>query len=181
MDIIQGKDFKYDKTCVTIGKFDGIHIGHRRILKTLVDLSKQCDYKSVVFTFDFEYFKSDEEKRLNTKEEKKRLLEELGIDILIDFPFDEETKNMSPDEFIEDILVNRLDAKKVIIGENFRFGQGAQGDAETLKKLGATYGFSVYPIPLVKYEGSMVSSTRIRDELSAGHIKEAYEMLNRRI
>ena len=179
MDIIQGKDFTYNNTCVTIGKFDGIHIGHRRILEKVIELSKQYCYKSTVFTFDFDYFKSPDEKRLNTRDEKIKLLEEFGIDILVDYPFDEETKNMTPEKFVKDILIKKLGVRAMVVGENFRFGRGAEGNVSTLDELGVKYEFKVYPMKLVEYAGSMVSSTRIREELNVGHMKEAFEMLNK--
>ncbi len=178
MDIIQGKDFKYDNTCVTIGKFDGIHIGHRRILDKVLELSKKHNYKSTVFTFDFDYFKTEDEKRLNTREEKKKTLEEYGIDILIDYPFDDEIKNKTPLKFVREILINKLGIKAIVVGDNFRFGKGAKGDSKTLVELGKRFGFEVVVLPMVEYEGSQVSSTRIREELGAGHIKEAHDMLN---
>lgn len=178
MDIIVGKEFKLNNTCVTIGKFDGIHIGHRKILDTVLDLSKQYEYVSTVFTFDFSYFSRDDEKRLNTHEEKIKLLSDMGIERCIDYPFDEETKNESPEEFAEKILRDKLDTKAIVVGDNFRFGRGAVGDTMTLEELGTKYGFKVYVIPMVEYEGSQVSSTRIRDELKAGHTAEAKHMLS---
>ncbi|MBR5180310.1 MAG: FAD synthetase family protein [Lachnospiraceae bacterium] len=179
MDIIQGKNFKFNNTCVTIGKFDGIHIGHRRILDKVIEISKTNGYKSTVFTFDFDYFKNEGDKRLSTKEEKISLLKECGIDLLIDYPFDEETKNKSPETFAYKILKCKLGARALVVGDNFRFGKGAVGDTETLKELGVKYGFDVYIIPMVNYYGDVVSSSRIRDELKAGHIAEAYKMLNK--
>ena len=178
MDIIQGKDFKYDNTCVTIGKFDGIHIGHRRILDKVLELSKKHNYKSTVFTFDFDFFKTEDEKRLNTREEKRKTIEEYGIDILIDYPFDDEIKNKNPLEFVKEVLVAKLGIKCIVVGDNFKFGKGAKGDSKTLVELGQRFGFEVVVLPMVEYEGSQVSSTRIREELGAGHIKEAHEMLN---
>lgn len=177
MDIIQGKFFKLNYTCVTIGKFDGVHIGHRQIISKLIEVSKEFSYRSAVLTFDFDYFKSENEKRLNTREEKKALLQKCGIDILVDYPFDGETKNMTPEEFSKEVLVGKLDAKAVVVGDNFRFGKDAAGDVSALKEFGNKYGFKVYSIPLVEFEGSMVSSTRIREELNAGHKKKVKAML----
>ena len=179
MDIIQGKNFKYSNTCVTIGKFDGIHIGHRRIIDTVIALSKEQGLFSTVFTFDFDYFGSSDEKRLNTREEKRKVLKEYGIDILIDYPFDDETKNLSPDEFAYMVLKGKLGAKVLVVGDNFRFGKGAVGNADTLKELGKKYGFEVTVIPMVEYAGDIVSSSRIRMELKAGHIEDARIMLNK--
>lgn len=177
MDIIQGKYFKYNNTCVTIGKFDGIHIGHRKILDSVLELSKENNLKSTVFTFDIDYFNTSEA-RLNTKEEKRRLLKKYGIDILIDYPFDDETKNKSPEEFACDVLKGKLGTKVLVVGDNFRFGKGAVGNTDTLIKLGNKYGFEVVIIPMVEYAGDIVSSSRIREELKAGHIEEAHYMMH---
>ncbi len=176
MDIIQGKNFRYENTCVTIGKFDGIHIGHRRILKKVTELSREEGLKSTVFTFDFDYFNSSE-KRLNTKEEKRRLLKECNIELLIDYPFDDETKNESPDEFACNILKGKLGAKALVVGDNFRFGKGAAGNTDTLSELGKKYGFKVYVIPMVEYAGDVVSSSRIREDIKSGNIADAEKML----
>lgn len=177
MDIIEGKEFKFNNTCVTIGKFDGIHIGHQLILNTVTDISKKMGYKSTVFTFDFDYFKSEDEIRLNSREEKKKILEKFGIELFIDYPFDPETKNETPEEFTLNVLVRKLDCRAVIVGENFRFGKGASGDVSTLRELGERFGFKVYAVPLVKYRGDMVSSTRIREEINAGHTGNVKKML----
>ena len=177
MDIIQGKNFKYENTCVTIGKFDGIHIGHRKIIDKVLCLSRDNGYKSTVFTFDFDYFGNENGKRLNSKAEKRALLKDIGIDLLIDYPFDSETKNLSPEEFVKLVLIGKLGIKAIVVGDNFRFGKGATGDINTLKALGNEYGFEVYAISMVEYAGDVVSSSRIRDELKVGHIDEAMNML----
>lgn len=177
MDIIQGKNFKYENTCVTIGKFDGIHIGHRKILDKVLELCKINGYKSTVFTFDFDYFSNETGNRLNSKTEKRELLKGLGIDLLIDYPFDSETKNLSPEEFVKLVLIGKLGIKAIVVGDNFRFGKGAIGDIYTLTTLGKEYSFEVYVIPMVEYAGDVVSSSRIREELSVGHIDEAMKML----
>ena len=177
MDIIQGKNFKYNNTCVTIGKFDGIHIGHRKILDKVIELSKVNGYKSTVFTFDFDYFNNETGKRLNSKAEKRELLKGIGIDLLIDYPFDNETKNLSAEEFVKKVLIGKLGIKAIVVGDNFRFGKGAAGNINTLTVLGQKYSFEVYVIPMVEYAGDVVSSSRIREELSVGHIDEAMKML----
>ena len=179
MDILQGKNFKYSNTCVTIGKFDGIHIGHRQIIDTVIAISKEFGLFSTIFTFDFDYFGSSDEKRLNTKEEKRKVLKEYGIDIIVDYPFDDETKNLSPEEFALKVLKRKLGAKVLVVGDNFRFGKGASGNTDTLTELGKKYGFKVTVIPMVEYAGDIVSSSRIRKELKAGHIEEAHIMLNK--
>ena len=177
MEIIKGKDFEYKNTCVTIGKFDGVHIGHRTVLSTLKKISEELGLKSVVLTFDFSYFNNENEKRLNTYVEKTGLIEGCGIDVFIDYPFDHETKNLSCEDFAEKVLKNRLDAKAVIVGENFRFGRDALGDVSVLQSLGKEYKFKTIVIPSVCYEGLTVSSTRIRDEIAKGNMEKAGIML----
>ena len=81
-------------------------------------------------------------------------------------------------EFAREILINKLGIKAIVVGDNFKFGKGAKGDSKTLVELGQRFGFEVLVLPMVEYEGSQVSSTRIREELCAGHIKEANDMLN---
>ena len=96
---------------------------------------------------------------------------------MIDYPFDEVTKDLSAEDFIRIVLLKRLGAKAVIVGDNFRFGKGACGDISTLESYGKMYGFSTIVVPCVCYEGENVSSTRIRDELSRGNIEQAEYML----
>ena len=177
MRIIDGKDFSFRDTCVTIGKFDGVHIGHRRILDKVTELSRKKKLLSTVFTFDFEYFKTKDEIRLNSRAEKIDLLEKAGIDLLIDYPFDVETKNMLPEEFVLNILLEKLGCRALVVGENFRFGKGAVGDTSTLNELGNKYGFEVYACSMVEYEGTQVSSSRIREELARGNTGAANRML----
>ena len=177
MEIIRGKDFELKNTCVTIGKFDGVHIGHRTVLETVKKISEETDLKSVVLTFDFSYFNTENGERLNTFTEKTELIEECGIDIFIDYPFDDETRNLSCETFAENVLAKQLNTKAVIVGENFRFGKGAEGDTSVLKQLGRIYGFKTIVIPSVCYEGVTVSSTRIREELLRGNREKAGFML----
>lgn len=179
MDIVQGKNFKYENTCVTIGKFDGIHIGHRRIIDKILELSRVNGYISTVFTFDFDYFGNENGTRLNSKTEKRELLKGLGINLLIDYPFDSETKNLSPEEFVNLVLNGKLGIKAIVVGDNFHFGKNASGDINILKALGHKYGFEVYVIPMVEYAGDVVSSSRIREDIKAGNLIDAKKMLNR--
>ena len=177
MEIIKGKDFSFSDTCVTIGKFDGVHIGHREILNKMKEICEKEGLKSVVITFDYSYFNSDTAGRLNTYEQKTDILESSGTDIMIDYPFDEETRNLSAADFIRLVLVKRLGVRAVIVGENFRFGRGAEGDTGTLKHYGGMYGFETVIVPSVCYDGEAVSSTRIRKELLHGNKLKAKDML----
>lgn len=177
MEIIKGKDFSFSDTCVTIGKFDGVHIGHRKILDKMKEICVREGLKSVVITFDYSYFNTDSAGRLNTYEQKTDILENTGIDIMIDYPFDDETRNLSAADFIRLVLVNRLGVKAVIVGENFRFGRGAEGNTGTLDRYGRMYGFETVIVPSVCYDGEAVSSTRIREEIVRGNRDKADDML----
>jgi riboflavin kinase/FMN adenylyltransferase len=177
MEIIKGKDFSLQDTCVTIGKFDGVHIGHRKILNKMKEICVREGLKSVVITFDYSYFNTDSAGRLNTYKQKTDILENTGIDIMIDYPFDDETRNLSAADFIRLVLVNRLGVKAVIVGENFRFGRGAEGNTGTLDRYGRMYGFETVIVPSVCYDGKAVSSTRIREEIVRGNRDKADDML----
>ncbi len=177
MEIIKGKDFSLQDTCVTIGKFDGVHIGHRKILDKMKEICVREGLKSVVITFDYSYFNTDSVGRLNTYKQKTDILENTGIDIMIDYPFDDETRNLSAADFIRLVLVNRLGVKAVIVGENFRFGRGAEGNTGTLDRYGRMYGFETVIVPSVCYDGEAVSSTRIREEIARGNRDKADDML----
>lgn len=177
MEIIRGKDFCFKDTCVTIGKFDGVHLGHRSILSMMNKIKKEQGCKTVVLTFDFSYFSDNAEERLNTYDEKIRLLEKSDIDLMIDYPFDDVTRKLLARDFVKKVLIDKLGMKAIVIGDNFRFGYRALGDTELLKELGNTYGFDAFVVPCVKYDGAAISSTRIREELKHGHFSEAEKML----
>ena len=180
MKVIKEKNFVLKNTCVTIGKFDGVHMGHRRILRKMNRIKEEQGLKTVVLTFDYSYFSTDKEERLDSYDEKIKLLEASGVDIMIDYPFDDDTRTQSAEDFIKKVLVEKLGAKAVIVGDNFKFGYKASGDTEMLKKYGNELGFKTIVIPCVEYRGSAVSSTRIREELMSGHEEEALEMLCRK-
>ena len=162
---------------MTIGKFDGVHIGHRSILNELERFKKEKGLESVVLTFDFSYFSGKDGERLNSFEEKTAILKSEGIDVMIDYPFDEDIKRIKAEDFVRSVLVKRLGAKAVIVGENFRFGFEAKGDPSLLKEMGKEFGFEVVVIPCINYEGSVVSSSRIRIEKKEGHTEKVKEML----
>ena len=179
MKIIKGKDFLYSNTCVTIGKFDGVHVGHRHILNELHKISVHDSLTSVVLTFDYSYFNDNKKNRLNSYEEKLKLLEEFGTDIMIDYPFDDETRNLSAENFIRFVLLKRLGVKSIVVGENFKFGKGAEGTVQTLKYFGGIFGYDTLVIPCIEFEGETVSSTRIREEINLGNIERADRMLGK--
>lgn len=172
-------DFSFTNTVVSLGKFDGMHRGHRKLIEKL-NKEKQSDQISVVFTFDVppkKVISGSATKCILTKDEKKQVHETLGLDVLIEYPFNYETASMFPEEFVKDILVNKLGVSLVVVGKDFRFGRNRSGDIKTLESLGEKYGFKVFALEKERYGFRDISSTYIKKEIETGHIEEANKML----
>lgn len=168
-----------NKTCVSIGKFDGVHLGHVTLLEELALISELNECESVVFTFDpnpEDYFNGQELPHLNTKGEIISQMEEIGIDNLVRAPF-EKLKDMSAVDFIKDIIVGRINAKTVVCGSDVSFGKDGSGDANLLEELSKKYGFETEIIEKIEYKGETISSSRIIKALEEGNIEDATEML----
>ena len=168
-----------NKTCVSIGKFDGVHLGHVTLLEELALISELNECESVVFTFDpnpEDYFCGNDLPHLNTKGEIISQMEEIGIDNLVRAPF-EKLKDMSAGDFIKDIIVGRLNAKTVVCGSDVSFGKDGSGDANLLKELSKKFGFETEIIEKIEYKGETISSSRIIKALEDGNIEDATEML----
>ena len=175
---------KYDKehpTVITIGTFDGVHIGHRKILKKLIKNTKSHNLKSTVLTFfphpRMVLQKDNDIKLLNTIDEKVKILGELGLDYLIIHPFTKEFSRLSATEFVRDILVNSLKTKKIIIGYDHRFGRNRDANITDLMAFGNTLDFEVEEIPAQEIDDVSVSSTKIRKALEEGQIEIANKYL----
>ncbi|WP_435624411.1 bifunctional riboflavin kinase/FAD synthetase [Flagellimonas sp.] len=168
-------------TAVTIGTFDGVHIGHRKILERLINDAKNAGLKSTVLTFfphpRMVLQKDTDIKLLNTLEEKIDILKELGLDYLIVQPFTREFSRLSATEFVRDILVNSLNTKKVIIGYDHRFGRNRNASIQDLIGFGSTLDFEVEEIPAQEIDDVSVSSTKIRNALADGDIATANDYL----
>lgn len=168
--------------CVlTIGNFDGVHLGHCEVLNGLKNKAKELDLASTVMTFEplpQELFNGDKAPaRLSRLREKLRLLSELGIERLLCVRFDQKFSAMSAPDFIEQLLVNKLGVKFLVVGDDFRFGHGRHGDYEMLVKAGRQFGFEVVSTQSLKMANSRVSSTLIREKLAQGDIEQAQQML----
>jgi riboflavin kinase/FMN adenylyltransferase len=169
------------KTIITIGTFDGVHIGHQSILKKLTDSAKEQKNESIVLTF-FPHprmvLQQDSSiKLLNTIDEKATLLEKFGLDNLIIHPFDEAFSNLSAEEFVKDVLVNKLNIHKIIIGHDHRFGKNRTADINDLISFGRKYGFEVEQIGAQEIDEIAISSTKIRKALLDGNINLANQYL----
>lgn len=181
MEIITGAADIYikEETAVAIGKFDGIHIGHRRLLEEILS-QKTCGRKACVLTFDpppSVFFGKKTEKELTTREEKRKLFERMGIDILIEFPMNKETAGMLPQVFFTEVLSGRLAAGFIAAGTDLSFGAGGAGNAALLKKMAAKYGMEVHIIEKVKWDGREISSTLVREAVESGDMVYAEKLL----
>lgn len=170
------------KTTVALGNFDGIHLGHKALIDTTVNLAKKSQTTPSIFTFDcnFNEIKLGSKDTFLISEKKKEIiLEKLGIKLLYIEKFCNKIKNMSPEEFVSEILISKLNAKIIVIGFNFKFGHKALGDVDTLKLLSKKYNFEVVVIPPIIRNNELVSSTLIRSLISEGEIKQSNELLDR--
>lgn len=161
-----------------MGTFDGVHIGHQSILNKLNEIAKKQQGETVVITFEPHprlVLQLDHQnlRFLNSIEEKKRLIKKSGIDHLVLLTFTKEFSNMSSDEFIKTILVDKIHCRNLIIGYNHHFGKDRKGDFNHLSGLGKEFGFVVEQVPAKETNGVAVSSTKIRDALFAGEIEKA--------
>jgi riboflavin kinase/FMN adenylyltransferase len=169
---------------VTTGTFDGLHIGHKTILNRIKKLAEESNGETVVLTFfphpRMVLFPDNKDlKLIDTIDERIEFLEKEGIDHLIVHPFNREFSRLSSVEFVREILVNKLGAKKLVIGYNHQFGRNREGSFEHLKEYSALYGFDVEEIPAKLVDDVDVSSTKIRNALLAGDISTANNYLNR--
>lgn len=159
------------RTAVTIGKFDGLHRGHQKLL-TAVCAKKQQGLKSVVLSIG-----NQKPKVLLTREEKQRMLKELGIDIFAELPFTEELSQMEPEQFVKEILVEKYHAAYVAVGEDFHFGHNRRGDGDMLRSLSESCGFQAEIIEKARYGDREISSTYIREALEEGNMELVQTLL----
>jgi len=167
---------------VTIGTFDGVHIGHRKIISRIKELADSIGGETVILTF-FPHPRmilhpEDESlKLITTIDEKALLMEQLGVDHLIITPFSRDFSNQTAEGYIRDVLVNKIGTKKIVIGYDHRFGKDRQGGLDDLLKLGPVYGFDVVEIPEQDINEVAISSTRIRNALLSNQIDLADSFL----
>lgn len=169
------------KTIVTIGTFDGVHIGHQKIIKELVDEAKKTNKKAVLLTFfphpRMVLQKDLSIKLINTIDERAQYLKKLGLDYLIIHPFSKEFSRLTALDFVRDVLVNQLNTSKLIIGYDHHFGKNREGNIEQLTEYSHLYDFTVEEIPAQDIDEVSVSSTKIRKALANGQLKTANNYL----
>ena len=179
--ISENIDFNIKNSAVTLGKFDGLHQGHQILIDKVLSL-KEEGYTSVMFTFlyhPYNLFSDNEIKLIFTEDEKKHILSQSGLDVLISYPFSHDTKNIEPEDFIKNILVEKLDAKLIVVGNDFRFGRNRRGDINMLKAMEDIYGFKVISFEKKRWEDTIISSSVIRNELQRGHMERVNNLLGR--
>ncbi|WP_092980876.1 bifunctional riboflavin kinase/FAD synthetase [Robiginitalea myxolifaciens] len=183
MKTIKGlSDFQAKRpSVVTIGTFDGVHVGHRKILDRLILSGKDANLESTLLTFyphpRMVLQKDTDLRLLSSIEEKTQILNELGLDALIIHPFTKEFSRLTAKEFVRQILVNRLQARRIIIGYDHRFGRNRSADIQDLRAYGNLYGFEVEEINAQEIDDISVSSTKIRKALNEGDLETANRYL----
>lgn len=172
----------YPRIYMALGTFDGVHVGHRAIISNTVKKAKNDHCLSSVFTFSNHPLSVIDPKRcpplIITNQEKVNLIAELGVDILYNIPFTNELLQLSPDEFIS-LIVSNINLGHIIVGENFTYGYRGAGTPAMLSSVGVKQGFDVDVVKMVDIEGSIVSSTFIRQLISDGAVKQAAVLLDR--
>lgn len=174
---------KNKKAVVTIGTFDGVHLGHSDLLRSVMDLSKSGNHESVLITFEPHprtVVSTDYKiKILTTLEEKAKVLEIYGIENIVVVNFTEDFSQLNAKEFIENYLIQKLNPAHIVIGYDHKFGKDRKGDGEYLSNYGETHGFKVTTVPAVKINGETISSTKIRNALLEGDLRNTNFYLNR--
>lgn len=172
-----------EKTVITLGTFDGLHLGHQRIVDLVLQKSRQSSGRNFLITFDPHPRKivpgRNGVKLLSTLEEKKSILEKLGLENLFVIEFTNEFSKQTPEQFVEKYLVKGIGLKEIVIGYDHHFGKGRDGNFELLQKMGEKFNFTVDVVPEFMMEGETVSSTKIRNALLAGDVVKANKMLGR--
>lgn len=179
MDYINYTEFQLKNSAVSLGKFDGLHRGHRKLFDCILEEQKN-GRNSVVFSFLFppgNLLNDKEVSLIYTEEEKKELLHHMGMDVLVSYPFSKESLSMEPEDFIREILAEKLDAKLIAVGSDFRFGHNRRGDVALLEEKAEEYGYYLQVFDKVALEGGIVSSTRIRKEIARGEMESAARLL----
>jgi riboflavin kinase / FMN adenylyltransferase len=170
-------------SAVSIGKFDCLHIGHQALIGSLVDLASKEKLVSTVVSFDKhpDFLLRPESAKLPIlgPVQKRELISRQGIERYLELEFNGELAALTATEFVEQVLVQKLNTKLVLVGEGFRFGNQGQGDCNLLRELGSKFGFEVKEIPATKHQGEIVSTTRVRELLDRGEVSTVNQLIAR--
>jgi riboflavin kinase/FMN adenylyltransferase len=182
MEYITGtRDFQIvEPAVVTLGKFDGRHRGHQKLLKRMMEVKQQKGYKIAVFTFNMSprtLVTGVSQKVITTALERKNNLQKMGIDYLVEFPFTEETAHMPPEAFVSQVLMGQMNARTIVVGTDCSFGYRGQGNVECLEQWKERYGYDLIVIQKEQDRNRDISSTYIREQLDKGNVEKANELL----
>ena len=174
---------KFPAPVLTLGNFDGVHLGHQAIFQKVVERAREIKGTSIAFTFEPHPLKvlapERSPKLLNTFHGKMKLLEHAGIQVAVCAEFDRAFADQHPEEFARRILVEGLGVREVYVGYDYAFGRGREGSIASLQEMGTRYGFSVGVVDAVQVNGTVVSSSRVRDLVTEGRVEDAPRYLGR--
>lgn len=174
---------RFTNSVVTLGNFDGLHLGHQELVRMVIRRAREISGRSVVVTFRPHPLKVLAPEKcpplISIYEEKIQLFEKLGIDVLVKIPFSLRFAEMTPRQFVKEVLCDTLGAKDIFVGYNYRFGKGREGTTQTLKLMGKEFGFTVHEVDQISLNGEVISSTKIRQLLSDGEVEHAARLLGR--
>ncbi|MBW2647201.1 MAG: bifunctional riboflavin kinase/FAD synthetase [Deltaproteobacteria bacterium] len=186
MQLIEGIehiDHPFTNSAITIGNFDGVHLGHKVLIDKVIKKAQEINGPSVVMTFEphpLKVIKPDKCPPLITTYERKiELIAKTGVDVLISVRFTSDFANVSAEQFVKDILCNTIGMKAILVGPDYTFGKGREGSVDLLKKFSTTCGFDVTVVPWIGPEGERVSSTTVRNLIVAGEVSETQKLLGR--
>ncbi|CEH35262.1 bifunctional riboflavin kinase/FAD synthetase [Romboutsia lituseburensis] len=169
-----------NKSVITIGNFDGLHKGHQVLIKETVDYAKKNNIQSIVFTFENHpgnYFIPNSVKNIISEKQKLAILKNMGVDMVISIPFDDYMTKITPNEFVRNILVNKLNIEKLIIGHDFTFARNKEGNIDSLQLLSHKYKFKLQVVSPIRINGIRVSSTKIRGLILEGSLDKVRQYL----
>ncbi len=172
----------FENGCVTIGNFDGVHLGHQLLFAEVVEGARKCGGTSVAVTFDphpLQVLRSEGIKLISTCEQKIELIEHAGIDVLVIIPFSRQFAGISATHFVDEILLATIGVKQLVVGYDYAFGKGRSGNIDFLKEQGAAKGFSVSVVAAHHEGGMLVSSTKVRELVAKGRMADARMLLGR--
>lgn len=184
MEVIDLLDYNETRfsTAIALGNFDGIHIGHQQLIKKMVSRSKELGIKSSLLLFKSHtktIVDNNRPSMITNNQQKFRIAEELGVDIIYLLDFNDNIMKLSGEEFVKDIIMNKMNGKLLVVGFDYRFGYKASGDSSYLKELGEKNNIEVVILDPVYQEDKVISSSIIRELISAGNMSEVSKMLGR--
>lgn len=178
MEYIRTEEFNIDyPTVVTFGKFDGIHKGHKILIEEAKKIAVREGVKVVLCTFDMSEWLQCKIPQISLADERCRICENLGVDVLLEYPFSDDMAAMEPEEFVIDFIADRLSAKYVVVGTDWRFGKNRSGNVDILSSLQEKYGYKAVIMDKFMVDNREISSTWIREEISNGNMEKAAELL----